>query len=240
MLTIKQITENTEAVIRGLEKKHFKNAKETIDQVIALNDKRRTTQNQLDKNLAEVNSLSRTIGQLMKEGKKEEAESARARVAELKEGNKELDAVMTQAATEMQNVLYTIPNVPYDSVPEGVGAEDNVVEKMGGMETELPKDALPHWELAKKYDLIDFDLGVKITGAGFPVYKGTSTCPYQLLPGRSTQVRIYRNHAADSCQRCFRLRHRTTSRQRRTDVSLRSRRFISDPDSRSPCDKHLS
>ena len=172
MLTIKQITENTEAVIRGLEKKHFKNAKETIEQVIALNDKRRSTQNQLDKNLAEVNSLSRTIGQLMKEGKKEEAETARARVAELKEGNKELDATMTQAATDMQNALYTIPNIPYDSVPEGVGAEDNVVEKMGGMETELPKDALPHWELAKKYDLIDFDLGVKITGAGFPVYKG--------------------------------------------------------------------
>ena len=165
-------TENTEAVLRGLEKKHFKNAKETIDQVIALNDKRRSTQNELDKNLAEVNSLSRTIGQLMKEGKKEEAETARARVAELKEGNKELDAAMTQAATDMQNVLYTIPNIPYDSVPEGVGAEDNVVEKMGGMETELPKDALPHWELAKKYDLIDFDLGVKITGAGFPVYKG--------------------------------------------------------------------
>ena len=86
MLTIKQITENTEAVLRGLEKKHFKNAKETIDQVIALNDKRRSTQNELDKNLAEVNSLSRTIGQLMKEGKKEEAETARARVAELKEG----------------------------------------------------------------------------------------------------------------------------------------------------------
>ena len=163
MLTIKQITKNTEAVLRGLEKKHFKNAKETIDQVIALNDKRRSTQNELDKNLAEVNSLSRTIGQLMKEGKKEEAETARARVAELKEGNKELDAAMTQAATDMQNVLYTIPNIPYDSVPEGVGAEDNVVEKMGGMETELPKDALPHWELAKKYDLIDFDLGVKIT-----------------------------------------------------------------------------
>ena len=139
---------------------------------IALNDKRRTTQNLLDKNLAEVNSLSRTIGQLMKEGKKEEAEAARARVAELKESNKALDATMTQAATDMQNVLYTIPNIPYDSVPEGVGAEDNVVEKMGGMETELPKDALPHWELAKKYDLIDFDLGVKITGAGFPVYKG--------------------------------------------------------------------
>ena len=171
MLTIKQITENTEAVLRGLEKKHFKNAKETIDEVITLNDKRRTTQNLLDKNLAEVNSLSRTIGQLMKEGKKEEAEAARARVAELKESNKALDATMTQVATDMQNLLYTIPNIPYDSVPEGVGAEDNVVEKMGGMETELPKDALPHWELAKKYDLIDFDLGVKITGAGFPVYK---------------------------------------------------------------------
>ena len=143
MLTIKQITENTEAVLRGLEKKHFKNAKETIDEVITLNDKRRTTQNLLDKNLAEVNSLSRTIGQL----KKEEAEAARARVAELKESNKALDATMTQAATDMQNLLYTIPNIPYDSVPEGVGAEDNVVEKMGGMETELPKDALPHWEI---------------------------------------------------------------------------------------------
>ena len=108
MLTIKQITENTEAVLRGLEKKHFKNAKETIDEVITLNDKRRTTQNLLDKNLAEVNSLSRTIGQLMKEGKKEEAEAARARVAELKESNKALDATMTQAATDMQNLLYKI------------------------------------------------------------------------------------------------------------------------------------
>ena len=108
----------------------------------------------------------------MKEGKKEEAEAARARVAELKESNKALDATMTQAATDMQNVLYTIPNIPYDSVPEGVGAEDNVVEKMGGMETELPKDALPHWELAKKYDINDFDLCVKIKAAGVNVYKG--------------------------------------------------------------------
>ena len=226
MLTIKQITENTEAVLRGLEKKHFKNAKETIDEVITLNDKRRTTQNLLDKNLAEVNSLSRTIGQLMKEGKKEEAEAARARVAELKESNKALDATMTQAATDMQNLLYTIPNIPYDSVPEGVGAEDNVVEKMGGMETELPKDALPHWELAKKYDLIDFDLGVKITGAGFPVYKGKGAQlqrAHQLLSGRGTQVRIYRDHATDSSQCSFRLWYRTTSRQRRTNVSLRSR-----------------
>ena len=154
MLTIKQITENTDAVIRGLEKKHFKGAKETIAQVIEVNDKRRNTQNQLDKNLAEVNSLSKTIGQLMKEGKKEEAEVAKARVAEIKESNKTLQADMDQAANDMLNLLYTIPNIPYDSVPEGVGAEDNVVEKMGGMETQLPTDALPHWELAKKYGCV--------------------------------------------------------------------------------------
>ena len=159
-------------MIRGLEKKHFANAKETIAKVLELNDQRRSAQNQLDKNLSEVNSTSKAIGALMKEGKKEEAEAAKARVAEIKEISKELQATMDKAAEDMQNLLYTIPNVPYESVPEGFGAEDNVVEKMGGMETELPKDALPHWELAKKYDLIDFDLGVKITGAGFPVYKG--------------------------------------------------------------------
>ena len=172
MLTIKQITENTEKVISGLEKKHFANAKEAIAQVLELNDKRRNAQNQLDKNLAEINATSKTIGMLMKEGKKEEAEAAKARVAEIKEVSKTLQAEMDQAAEDMQNVLYTIPNGPYDEVPEGSCAEDNLVVKMGGMETELPKDALPHWELAKKYDLIDFDLGVKITGAGFPVYKG--------------------------------------------------------------------
>ena len=162
MLTIKQITENTEVVLRGLEKKHFKNAQEAIDQVLACNNKRKSTQTLLDSNLAEVNQLSKSIGMLMKEGKKEEAETAKARVAELKEANKTLQAEMDAAATEMQNVLYTIPNIPYDEVPEGATAEDNVIVKTGGMENELPKDALPHWELAKKYDLIDFDLGVKI------------------------------------------------------------------------------
>lgn len=172
MLTLKVITEETDRVIRGLEKKHFKDAKESIAKVIELNDKRRSAQTQLDNNLAEVNSTSKRIGSLMKEGKKEEAEAAKKRVAEIKEASKSLQAEMDQAAEDMQNLLYTIPNIPHESVPEGNGAEDNVVEKMGGMETELPKDALPHWELAKKYDLIDFDLGVKITGAGFPVYKG--------------------------------------------------------------------
>lgn len=172
MLTIKQITENTDAVIRGLEKKRFKDAKESIAQVLELNDKRRNAQNQLDKNLAEVNSTSKAIGQLMKEGKKEEAEAAKQRVSEIKETSKVLQAEMDQAEVDMRNLLYTIPNVPHESVPQGAGAEDNIVEKMGGMETVLPENALPHWELTKKYDLIDFDLGVKITGAGFPVYKG--------------------------------------------------------------------
>ncbi len=215
MLTIKQITENTDAVLRGLEKKHFKNAKETIAQVLDFNDKRKANQTILDKNLAEANSLSKSIGQLMKEGKKEEAEAAKSRVAELKEVNKDLQANMDQAANDLQTLLYTIPNVPYDSVPEGVGADDNVVEKIGGMETELPKDALPHWELAKKYDLIDFDLGVKITGAGFPRIqrqrRTTATRTHQLLPGRSTQIRLYGNNAAHSGERRFRLRHGTAA-----------------------------
>jgi len=109
MLTIKQITENTDAVIRGLEKKHFKNAKETIEQVLETNNKRRNTQTILDKNLSEVNSLSKSIGMLMKEGKKDEAETAKNRVAELKEANKALQEEMDQAATDLQNLLYTTP-----------------------------------------------------------------------------------------------------------------------------------
>jgi seryl-tRNA synthetase len=172
MLTIKQITENTEAVLAGLEKKHFKNAKATIEKVIELNDKRRSTQSELDSNLAEVNSLSKNIGGWMKGGKKEEAEAARAKVGEMKEKNKVLEATMNEASNELQELLYTIPNIPHVSVPDGYGADDNVTERTGGKEVNLPDDALPHWELAKKYDLIDFELGVKITGAGFPVYKG--------------------------------------------------------------------
>ena len=172
MLTLKQITENTEGIIRGLEKKHFKDAQTIIEQVIVLNNKRKAAQTQLDKNLAEVNATSKSIGMLMREGKKEEAEAAKKKVADMKEINKNLQEEMDKAQQEMTELLYTIPNVPYDEVPEGKDANDNVVEKMGGMETPLPENPLPHWELAKKYDIIDFDLGVKITGAGFPVYKG--------------------------------------------------------------------
>ena len=172
MLTIKQITEDTDKAIRALEKKHFKHAKETIAEVIRLNDKRKAAQAQLDSNLAEINATSKNIGRLMKEGKKEEAEAAKQRVAIIKETNKTFEEDKDGAFKQMQDLLYTIPNLPYDEVPEGETAADNLVVKTGGLETELPKNALPHWELAKKYDLIDFDLGVKITGAGFPVYKG--------------------------------------------------------------------
>ena len=186
MLTIKQITDDTEKIIKGLEKKHFNNAKETIEKVLATNDKRRNTQTVLDNNLAEANKLSKSIGILMKEGKREEAERAKGRVAELKETNKALQAEMDQAADDLKQLLYTIPNVPYDEVPEGAAAEDNLVVKsnlkectdsdtVGNWDVNPSlgiENPLPHWELAKKYDLIDFDLGVKITGAGFPVYKG--------------------------------------------------------------------
>ncbi len=172
MLTIKQITDNTAAVVRGLEKKGFKDARIAIEQVLMLDEKRRGAQSKLDGNLAEVNAISKAIGALMKEGKKEEAEQAKQRVAAIKEMNKALQEEMDAVAEELRTLLCGIPNIPYDEVPEGKSAEDNVVVKQGGTRQALPKDAMPHWELAKKYDLIDFDLGVKVTGAGFPIYKG--------------------------------------------------------------------
>ena len=172
MLTLKQISQETEKVLKGLEKKHFKNAKETIEKVLEVDKARREAQQELDGVLAQSKQRAAKIGQLMKAQDVEGANAAKAEVAVLKDKAKELQDKMDAAAEELQQLLYTIPNIPYDEVPEGVAAEDNVVEKTGGTETVLPQNALPHWELAKKYDLIDFDLGVKITGAGFPVYKG--------------------------------------------------------------------
>ena len=172
MLTIKQINEDKEAVIRGLEKKKFTEARAAIDAVLAADGKRKSAQTELDAVLAEQKTLAKNIGAFMKAGQKEEAETAKARVAELKTRSAELEELKKAAEEERTQLLYTIPNVPYELVPEGTCAEDNVVVKTGGQETTLPVDPLPHWELAKKYDLIDFDLGVKITGAGFPVYKG--------------------------------------------------------------------
>lgn len=172
MLTIKQISENFETVIKGLEKKHYKDAEATLKQVLSFNDTRRNVQNQLDKNLSIINSTSKSINQLIIEGKMEEIEAAKVLVAKIKDENKLLYTELEETKNNMLNLLYAIPNVPYDEVPEGCSAEDNTVVKIGGIITELPQYAIPHWDLAKKYDLIDFDLGVKIAGAGFPVYKG--------------------------------------------------------------------
>ncbi|MBQ7361630.1 MAG: serine--tRNA ligase [Bacteroidaceae bacterium] len=172
MLTLKVITQETEKVLKGLEKKHFKNAKETIDQVLELDKVRRASQGELDATLQQSKQLAAKIGQLMKEKNIAEAEEVKKQVAELKEKSKALETAMEEAAGKIQEILYTIPNLPNDSVPEGYGAEDNVTEREGGIKPQLGEDALPHWDLAKKYDLIDFELGVKITGAGFPVYKG--------------------------------------------------------------------
>lgn len=171
MLTIKQIKEDKEAVVRKLAKKGF-DAAAIIDEVLALDDKRKTAQQTLDNTLAEQNALAKEIGGLMKSGNKEEAEVKRARVAELKAIGKELDEEKTAAESTLRSLLLTIPNLPADIVPEGKHAEDNLVVKMGGEMPKLAEGAVPHWDLAKTYDLIDFELGVKISGAGFPVYKG--------------------------------------------------------------------
>ena len=186
MLTLKLITEQTERVVQGLEKKHFKGAKEAIDQVLAVDKKRREAQQQLDKNLNEAKKMAAQIGALMKEGRRDEANSIKEQVAQMKEINHQLDEQMSQAQEEMTNLLCQIPNIPYDEVPEGAAAEDNRVVRSNLKEC-MPDDTvgnwtvnptlgldnpLPHWELARKYNLIDFDLGVKITGAGFPVYIG--------------------------------------------------------------------
>ena len=171
MLTLKVITENPDEVVRKLARKQF-DAKEPIAKVLELDKVRRASQVSLDSLLAEINSLSRSVGQLMKEGKKEEAEGIKAKVASLKDQTKDLQEEMDRSQEEITAILCTIPNIPYDDVPCGKCAEDNVVVKTGNEIENLNEDALPHWELAKKYDLIDFELGVKISGAGFPVYKG--------------------------------------------------------------------
>lgn len=171
MLTLKVITENPEEVIRKLSKKRF-DAKTPIEEVLSLDKVRRSSQTSLDSTLSEINTLSKSVGQLMKEGKKDEAEAVKLKVSSLKESTKNLQAEMESAQLKINEILCTIPNIPYDEVPEGATAEDNVVVKTGNDIPDLKGEVLPHWDLAKKYDLIDFELGVKITGAGFPVYKG--------------------------------------------------------------------
>ena len=173
MLTLKLISEETERVIKGLEKKHFEGAREAVEKVLEYDKIRREAQQKLDSNKQQQNQLAKQIGGLMKEGKKEEAEKIKNTVAEWKATDKALQEIMDKAQGDMTQTLLDIPNIPNDRVPEGKDASSNVVikEDITNM-PQLGDDALCHWDLLKKYNLVNFDLGVKITGAGFPVYIG--------------------------------------------------------------------
>jgi seryl-tRNA synthetase len=171
MLTLKYITENTQEVITRLGKKNFDGAA-IIAQVVELDALRKATQTQLDNQSAEMNNLSKEIGLLFKQGKQSEAALAKDKTTELKDGIKILDDKLSEIEQSLNNLLVQIPNLPHASVPPGKHAEDNLIERAGGEMPKLYDGAVPHWDLAKKYDLIDFELGVKISGAGFPVYKG--------------------------------------------------------------------
>ncbi|MBX2941151.1 MAG: serine--tRNA ligase [Cyclobacteriaceae bacterium] len=172
MLQINVIREEKEKVIAGLLKRNFSEAVELVDTVIALDKSRREKQLKNDELLAESNKLAREIGNIMKSGKKEEAEGIKVKTAELKKSSAMLSSELELVEEELKNTLYLIPNVPHESVPAGKGADDNITVFENGNLPTLPSEAMPHWDLIKKYDIIDFDLGNKISGAGFPVYKG--------------------------------------------------------------------
>ena len=171
MLTLKLLRENPEFVIAKLAKKNF-DAREIVETINLLDQNRRALQLELDTCLAEQKKKAAQIGGLMKEGKREEADAVKAEVAALKVRSAEIESKSQENNTELDSLVVLLPNIPCDLVPEGKGAEDNVVVKTGNEIPELGENPLPHWELAKKFDIIDFDLGVKLTGAGFPVYKG--------------------------------------------------------------------
>jgi seryl-tRNA synthetase len=172
MLLLAYIKENQQNVILGLKKRHFPDPEKTVQKVIQLDDERRSTQTENDSLLHELNTLSRQIGQLMKDGKREEAEQVKQKTTDLKARTKDFGDILARIELELQQLLLTIPNIPDADVPEGTGEKDNKVVYEHGNLPSLPEDATPHWDLIKKYDIIDFDLGIKITGAGFPVYKG--------------------------------------------------------------------
>ena len=171
MLTLKLLRENPEFVIAKLARKNF-DAKEIVEKINVLDQNRRALQLELDNCLAEQKKKAALIGGLMKEGKREEAEAVKAEVAALKAQSAEIEKKSQENNAELDALVVLLPNIPCDLVPDGKTAEDNVVVKTGNEIPELGENNLPHWELAKKYDIIDFDLGVKLTGAGFPVYKG--------------------------------------------------------------------
>lgn len=171
MLGLKYLQENQEEAIKALKIKNF-DATEIISQIVSLDEKRKATQAQQDAAQAEMNSLSKEIGMLFKSGKAEEANAAKAKTGELKNSISELSTSQNSILAELNDLLLQIPNIPHPSVPAGKGEEENVIEKAIGEAPQLTPDAIPHWELAKKYNLIDFELGNKITGAGFPLYRG--------------------------------------------------------------------
>lgn len=171
MLTLKLLREQPDFVIERLAVKNF-DAAQTVKDILEADSQRRATQTMLDSVLAQQNAKAKEIGMLMKQGKKEEAEEVKKLVASLKEQSKELEVKMEEYTQQMNDLLVLLPNIPCAEVPAGKTAEDNVIVKEGGKKTVLPENAKPHWELAKSLDIIDFDLGVKLTGAGFPVYKG--------------------------------------------------------------------
>ena len=171
MLTLKMLRDDPEKVIAKLAIKNF-DAREIVERVLELDTRRRALQTESDAILSQQRVKAGEIGKLMKQGLKAEAEAAKAEVAEMKARSGRLLEESDEVTRELDAKIVLLPNIPCDLVPEGKGAEDNLVVKMGGPEVNLPENALPHWELCKKYDIIDFDLGVKITGAGFPVYKG--------------------------------------------------------------------
>ncbi len=171
MITLQTLRSNPEEVVSRLKKKHF-DAKNLVDEILKLDVDRRQSQTALDQKLAESNKLSKEIGQLFSQGKKAEAEEKRSQSTALKEESKVLEEQMRKAEEQIQDMLVRVPNLPNDSVPEGRSPEENVVVRSGGDVPSLPENALPHWELAAKYDIIDFETGNKVTGAGFPFYKG--------------------------------------------------------------------
>ncbi|WP_420155178.1 serine--tRNA ligase [Siphonobacter sp.] len=192
MLQLNFIRENKEVTIAGLKKKYFKEPEAAIDLLLTLDQKRRETQADLDATLAQSNALAKQIGGLMKEGKKDEAEAAKAQTALLKTRSKELEEQLRQAESILQDELVKLPNLPHESVPEGRTPEENVEVYTWGEKPVLADDAQPHWELIKKYDIIDFELGNKITGAGFPVYKGKAARLQRAM------INFFLNEAADA------------------------------------------
>ena len=171
MLTINLIREKKDFIIERLKVKNFK-AEEIIDRILQLDASRREIQVKTDMMQAEMNRISKEIGSLMKDGKREEAEAAKEKTYALKEEIKILSDKLIPVDNELRNEIIRLPNLPHESVPAGFGADDNIIVREGGVIPVIPENSVPHWDLIKKYDIIDFELGIKLTGAGFPVYKG--------------------------------------------------------------------